>query len=216
MRLRRRVKKRITAAAMVAALALLPFSRAQMLLSEADPPAPLAQNSNQTHPCSTIGEECEPLRDIVFALDETAPASHSLLTQVLTQGAFGQLECDPVLTLECRSPFECLTIIIYDASETYLADQMYYARQEFWERRPASECEYRITGVSEGDSLPFLFAPRGQKGRALAANGAVPEPASWIAMILGLFAIGGAARLRNAARGRAVCADTLVDTLGRA
>lgn len=202
MRLRRRVKRRITAAAIAAALALLPYSCARILLSDDDAPAPLAQNSNESHPCSTIGEECEPLRDAVLALSETAPASQSLLTQVLTQGAFGQLECDPVLTLECRSPFECLTTIIYDASETYLADQVYSARQEIWERRPASECEYQITGVSDGDSLPFLFAPRGQKRQALAASGAVPEPASWIAMILGLFAIGRAARLRNSARSR--------------
>jgi hypothetical protein len=137
--------------------------------------------------CDAVFGSCGAGSTFTFSSSADAiAAAQALLDQVFTDGAAGQFDSEPALTLGCGNPQECVTIIPY--SPQFPSDVgVGYDLNSATESADVASFTSELTTFDFSQSNTYVWA------RFVPESG-VPEPSSWALMLLGFGAVGAAMR----------------------
>lgn len=131
--------------------------------------------------CSAIFTGCDSPSDFILTGPQALAAANALLEQVFTNSAAGSFDTIPSLTLGCESDFLCRTLIpsqqAFNSSSTSILAS-YNGSQDI------DGVGFAILGGGFDSTLTEGF------NFARFKVSAVPEPATWLMMLIGFAAIG--------------------------
>jgi hypothetical protein len=142
--------------------------------------------------CQQLFNGCDDPSDFTFKTETDAlAAGNALLNQVFLDGPLGKFDTSPELTAGCVGGFGyCLTIIPYGI---YLPGPP-AASSAVWTKNfisPGGDIAYSGLGAGSEDTTRFNFKTYAQ------FYPPVPEPDTWLMLVMGFGAIGGAMRRKR-------------------
>ena len=139
--------------------------------------------------CAAVFNGCDSVSDFQFQSTLAVTAGQSLLAQVFLDGNAGQFDTNPALTSGCENIGFCTVLTPFFVQNTALDTSW---TQNFSSENGDVSRQVQIPQtVTTTNSSGFVWA------RFSLASSPVPEPGTWLMMILGLGAIGGMMRGRS-------------------